>query len=186
MLGGMSGTDSRIEELVSDHRQLMTHLQSYGQLQLSSRVEDAFSKTLMIAAASYFEVRLTQIIIEIYRGATQGTEVLAQFVQRRAIGRQFAQLFNWGDPNANSFYILFGLEFSDYMKKQIQADSALDAAVRAFLEIGNLRNQMVHGDYAAFQLNKTVDEVYGLYHSATRFLDEFPIAIRECAALGRP
>ena len=49
-------TTNRIEELWNDHRELVAYLQSDNQLQLSSRVEDAFSKTLIVAAASYFEI----------------------------------------------------------------------------------------------------------------------------------
>ena len=183
-------TTNRIEELWNDHRDLIAYLQSGNQLQLSSRVEDAFSKTLIVAAASYFEVRLTQIIIDLYIEMTQGAEVLVLFVKRQAIGRRFAQLFNWGDEaqssqNANSFYNLFGSDFSDYMKKKIQNDRDLDASVKAFLEIGNIRNQMMHDNYADFQLNKTVEDVYSLYKTAIKFLNDFPVAIRECTTHGK-
>ena len=183
-------TTNRIEELWNDHRELVAYLQSDNQLQLSSRVEDAFSKTLIIAAASYFEVQLTQIIIDLYFEMTQGAEILVSFVRKQAIGRRFAQLFNWGDEtqssqNANSFYRLFGSDFSDHMKQKIQDDRALDESVKAFLEIGNLRNQMVHGNYADFKLNKTVEDVYVLYKTASTFLNAFPIAIRECTSHGK-
>ena len=191
MVNNRPETNNRIEELWNDHSGLVAHLQAGSQLQLSSRVEDAFSKTLIIAAASYFEVRLTQVIIELYREFTQGTEVLAEFVKIQAIGTRFAQLFDWGNEarlmgNANGFYGLFGSTFSSHMKRKIQGDRGLDDSVKAFLEIGNLRNQLVHRNYADFKLNKTVGEVYNLYLSATKFLDEFPVAIREFVALEKP
>ena len=190
MVGLAPDINNRIDELWNDHRALVTHLQADNQLQLLSRVEEAFSKTLMIAAASYFEVQLTQAIMTLYIESTQGAKVLAQFVRRQAIGRRFAQLFQWGsetksERNANSFYTLFGADFGDYMKQKVREDQHLDDSVKAFLEIGNLRNQMVHGNYADFQLNKTVDEVYGLYKVATKFVDEFPDAIREFIAIGQ-
>ena len=178
---------NRIEELWSDHRDLVAFLQSDNQLQLQSRVEDAFSKTLIVAAASYFEVRLTQSIVDLYIESTQGAELLAQFVKKQAIGRRFAQLFEWGDEakpgrNANSFYMSFGADFREYMVSKVRNDQCLDESVRAFLEIGNLRNQMVHGNYADFQLNKTVDEVFKLYQSAVGFVESFPEAIRDYIA----
>ena len=190
MVGVVPDINNRIDELWSDHRELVTYLQADNQLQLISRVEETFSKTLMIAAASYFEVQLTQAIVRLYIESTQGAEVLAQFVRKQAIGRRFAQLFQWGNEtrsgrNANSFYSLFGADFGDYMKMKVQGDQNLDDSVKAFLEIGNLRNQMVHGNYADFQLNKTVDDVYGLYQVATKFVDEFPDAIREFVAIGQ-
>ena len=177
-------TNNRIEELWMDHRDLVTYLQYGNQLQLQSRVEDAFSKTLIVAAASYFEVRLTQSIVELYYESTQGAGALAQFVKKEAIGRRFAQLFKWDNEgksaqNANSFYRSFGADFKEYMVRKVRNDKRLDDSVKAFLEIGNLRNQMVHGNYADFQLNKTVDEVFNLYKNATTFVDSFPVAIRE-------
>ena len=179
--------NNRIEELHNDHRDLVGYLQSNGQLLLQSRAQDAFSKTLIVAVASHFEVRLTQAIVDLYLETTGPIDVLAQFVKRQAIGRRFSQLFNWGDEsrhgqNANGFYRLFGSSFAEYMIQRINRDKSLDDSVKAFLEIGNLRNQMVHEDFADFQLNKTVDEVYDLYRSATRFVSEFRAIIREFIA----
>ena len=183
-------TNNRIEELWRDHRDLVTYLQYGNQLQLQSRVEDAFSKTLIVAAASYFEVRLTQSIVELYYESTQGAGVLAQFVKKQAIGRRFANLFQWDNEgktaqNANSFYRSFGTDFREYMVRRVREDKCLEDSVKAFLEIGNLRNQMVHGNYADFQLNKTVEEVFKLYQDATNFVDSIPAAIRECIELDK-
>ena len=169
---------------MQDHRELVDHLQSGGYLRLISQVEETFGKTLLIASASYFEVRLTQAILELYREMTQGAEALVEFVKKQAIGRRFAQLFDWGSDarpsrNANSFYRLFGDSFVAYMRTKIQENQELDASVQAFIEIGNLRNQMVHENYADFQLNKTAADVYSLYEKAIKFVDEFPAAVRE-------
>ncbi len=182
---------NRVEELLRDHRELVEYLEATNSLSLRDRAESAFAKTLLIAAASYFEVRLTQMIIDLYLEMTQGVEELAEFVKRQAIDRRFTQLFEWssnGSPgrNANSFYIKFGEGFSAHMKLRVQEDRNFDDSVKAFLEIGNLRNQMVHESYADFQLNKTVEEVYSLYTSAARFVDEFPDAIRQFIGRQRP
>ena len=172
----------RIEELLNDHRTLVDYLMSNGQIQRRSRAEELFTKTLIVAAASYFEVRLTQIIIELYRETTQGSEVLVQFVERKAIGRGFSQLFQWNENNANQFYSFWGNVFASQMRNKVRDDRGLADSVKAFLEIGDLRNQMVHNNYADFQLSKTVDEVYDLYRSATRFVSEFQDTIREFIA----
>ena len=174
-----SETNNRIEELLNDHRVLVEYLMSNGQMQLRSRAEEAFTKTLIVAAASYFEVRLTEIIIELYRETTHGAEVLVQFVERKAIGRGYSQLFQWNQNNANQFYSFFGNDFASRMRNKVRDESELADSVRAFLEIGELRNQMVHNNYADFQLSKTVDEVYSLYLTATKFVDEFRATIRE-------
>ncbi len=170
--------NNRIEALRADHIELASHLRSNGELGLLSRVEEGFSKTLLIAVASYFEVRLSQIIVDLYREATQDADVLTTFVRKQAIGTRFAQLFRWGDSTANSFYRLFGDGFYAHMTAKVRSDLQLSEDVRAFLEIGNLRNQMVHGNYADFQLNKTVNDVVMLYENAARFVEGFPEEIR--------
>ena len=174
---------NRVEELLRDHRELVEYLESGNSLLLRDRAESAFAKTLLIAAASHFEVRLSRMIMDLYLEMTQGAGELAEFVRRQAIDRRFTQLFTWSDNgkpgrNANSFYRLFGDGFLTHMRQRVQEDRELDESVKAFLEIGYLRNQMVHESYADFQLNKTVAEVYGLYTSGARFVDDFPTAIR--------
>ncbi len=174
----------RIDALWRDHVSLVEYLRGRGEWTLSGRVEEEFAKTLTIAAASYFEVELTEKIVGLYSKATGGVEYLSEFVRRQAIGRRFAQLFNWdqnGRParNANSFYILFGGDFRDFMAGRVSQDTNLMDAVRAFIEIGSLRNNMVHGDYANFTLGKTAGEVHELYMKASLFLDDFPKAVDE-------
>ena len=167
-----------IEALWSDHQAVVEHLQSSGEWTLSGRVDDAFTKTLIVATASYFEVQLTETILGIYQTSTSGFEQLVEFVRTKAIGRGFAQLFDWGKDgrpshNANHFYSFFGGEFSRHMRELVRQDEDLDNSVRAFLEIGNLRNHMVHGDYANFTLEKTATDIYKLYEKATLFLAMF-------------
>ena len=174
---------NRIEELWNDHSDLAEYLQANNQLHLLSTVQDSFRKTLLVAAASYFEVQMTETIVGLYEGADRGVGILPEFVRRQAIGRRFAQLFQWKDSNANSFYNLFGKDFSDYMKERVKTDRALDDAVKAFLEIGHLRNELVHENYADFRLDKTVDEIYDLYDAAAYFLRYFPVAVGECIAM---
>ena len=162
----------------------MGHLQFNGEWTLSSRVEEIFTKTLIIAAASYFEVRLTEAITDLYTNALSSSNELLEFVKRRAIVRQYFQMFQWGDEgrqstNANQFYGMFGGEFSRYMKERIRQDEELNKAVRAFLEIGNLRNYVVHRDYASVTINRTAVEIYELYLEAVPFLEVIPRAVAE-------
>lgn len=169
--------------MLDEHHLLMNHLrQSGGDISLQTRVEEAFSKTLLISAASYYEHRLTEILVGIYLEMTEGKTALADFVRSQATGRRFSQLFNWDRPNANSFFGLFGSEFSDYMKQRVGGDQELGESARAFLELGHLRNQLVHGNYASFPLSKTVAEVSDMYQKAWRFVEGFPGELREYIA----
>jgi hypothetical protein len=65
------------------------------------------------------------------------------------------------------------------MTTSVKTDLKLDNAIKAFLELGNLRNQLVHQDYATVPLEKTSDEIYQLYLDALYFVDAFPECLDE-------
>lgn len=165
--------DNTIVAMVEEHHRLTAHLQSTGEISLLATVEPAFAKTLLVSAASYYEDRMTEVIVGLYEYNGNSPVALAEFVRNQAIGRRFAQLFTWGDTNANRFFRLFGNEFLNYMRQEVLTNRILDESIRAFLELGKLRNDMVHGNYADFPLNKTADDVFGLYQKAGPFVDGF-------------
>ena len=65
------------------------------------------------------------------------------------------------------------------MVEKVRDDRALDESIKAFLELGKFRNAMVHGNYADFLLNKTVDEVFELYQKANIFVEGFADNVME-------
>lgn len=165
--------DHPIPAMVAEHRQLIEHLQSTGAISLQATVEPAFAKTLLVSAASYYEHRMTEVLVGLYESDSNGATVLAEFVRNQAIGRRYAQLFSWGDNNANGFFRSFGSGFRAYMVEKVRDDRALDESIKAFLELGKFRNDMVHENYANFPLNKTVAEVFELYQKANIFVAGF-------------
>ena len=60
------------------------------------------------------------------------------------------------------------------MVEKVRADSNLEESIKAFLEIGDLRNQLAHENYALFKMEKTVEDVFNLYTKAVRFVEGFP------------
>ena len=174
-----SNVPDRISELRKDHGELIRFLKKEGKITLLTRAEDAFRKTLIVAVASHFEKQLAEAVVDIYFNRTQGSMALATFVRKQAFGRRYSQHFSWEGKNANSFFSQFGNDFRDHMKRKFQDDQVLKDAVRAFLKLGDLRNNMVHDNFADFQPNITADEVYELYLSAKQFVDLVPEAILE-------
>ena len=172
--------DHPIAAMVAEHRQLIAHLQSTGAISLQATVEPAFAKTLLVSAASYYEHRMTEVLVGLYESDSNGgPTALTEFVRNQAIGRRYAQLFSWGDNNANSFFRSFGIGFRAYMVEKVRDDRALDESIKAFLELGKLRNAMVHGNYMNFTLNKTVAEVFELYQKANIFVEGFSDNVME-------
>lgn len=143
---------------------------------------DNFRKTLVLAAASYFEHRMSTCVLDFVRERTNGSGIVIGFVKNKAVSRQYHTWFKWDDSNANQFFGLFGSEFKQMMVERVKASDELRASIRAFLEIGNERNKLVHQDFASFSLEKTLDEIYALYQQALLFVDGFAIHLKDCEA----
>ncbi len=133
--------------------------------------EDNLRKALLLASASHFEHRVKNDLIALTRDLTPGSDLLVEFVKAKAIERQYHTYFQWGSRNANSFFGLFGAEFKSFMKERLDSDAALADSIRAFIELGNDRNRLVHQDYGSFSLEKTAEEIFALYQKATLFVD---------------
>lgn len=167
-----------IGELIDEYRELAMLLDSAGEYSLKLSVDSSFAKTLVVSAASYFEARLTESLIELYSEQTNQSEVLVHFVRNLAIDRRYFQWFDWNSRNANSFFGKFGGEFKGFMSNKVCNDECLRNSIGAFIELENLRNALVHGNYATFQLDRSVDDILSLYEKALKFVEGFPEEIR--------
>lgn len=165
---------SPVDQVYEEFQSTIEVLRRANEISLASRAEDLYRRTLVLAAASWFESLISDGIVRFASEISSGASPLVQFVKRRGIERQYHSLFDWEGKNANRFFSLFGPEFSRYMKDQLDSTPQLGNAVIAFLEIGNDRNRMVHENYATFSLNKTAEEVFALYQQATPFPVSFP------------
>jgi hypothetical protein len=77
---------------------------------------------------------------------------------------------------------MFGQAFKDHMAEILAQDDSLVEGVKAFMEIGRERNLLVHSDYASYLINKTPEEIYSLYHSASVFVTRVGAEFRVCTA----
>ena len=134
---------------------------------------------MLLAAASYFERRLSYEVERLAEEATAKDHVLVLLIKNKAISRQYHTWFSWESRNANRFFSMFGQGFKDKADQWIRSDENLNQSVVDFLEIGQARNRLVHGNFGEFTLEKTASEVYALYQSAAGFVDWFPWAIRK-------
>lgn len=162
-----------LARMYTDHEQVLEYLSDQKQISHHSTLQTTLPKVLLMAAASEFEDRICSILKSHVREHTSDHKIL-ELVDKKAINRQYHTLFSWETANANHFWSHFGKEFSKSMKDHCQNDKDLAESIRCFMEIGRLRNEMVHSNYAAFHLSKTLADVHDLYHQATRFVEELP------------
>lgn len=169
-----------VESLNQEYNTIISYLIEKGQPSFSNDINKHFKKNLVLSAASYFEHELTSILTECVVKKTNNSDELVSFFRKKAISMNYHTLFYWGEKdnpdqpgkNANTFLSLFGASFKTQCEKEIKDSSGLDMAVKAFLEIGHLRNILVHSNFASYELdNKTTEEIYSLFKKGIVFID---------------
>ena len=174
-----------VDRLYQDFQEVIAGIGSAEvSLQTTARVN--FSKSLLLAAASYFEEQVKSQILDFVHNRSFGNEILTQFARNQAIERQYHTLFSWDATNANRFFSLFGSGFREYMKQHVDNDNEYREAIRAFLEIGRERNLLVHENYAQFPLEKTVEEIYARYRDALIFVDSIGLHLERYSSSIQP
>lgn len=169
----LTSVDRLYEESISVIRAL-----EISEPSLAVSAGDNFRKALVLAAASYFEHRVSSCVLDFVQECANGSNLVVTFVKNKAVSRQYHTWFKWDDTNANQFFGLFGSEFKQMMNERIKVSDELKSSIRAFLEIGNERNKLVHQDFATFHLEKTLDEIYTLYKKSLLFVDGFSTHLR--------
>jgi len=169
-----------VDILNNEYAAIIGFLNDNSQPSLSSDVNKYFKKVIVLSAASYFEHRIQEILLGFIRKETNNNIRALNFFKKKAIGMQYHTYFSWGEKdnpdkpgkNANAFFSLFGDEFRTNAESQIKASPELDEAMKSFLEVGHLRNILVHSNFAAYNLDtKTTDEIVDLYKKGLPFID---------------
>ena len=159
-----------VDRLYQDFQSLIAEIQTLD-LSLQTTLRMTLSKSLLMTVAGYFEERVQREVVGYVNKCSSGNELLEEIVVRKAFGRQYHSLFSWDRRNANTFFSLFGNRFSQHMKDYVDENPEYQESVRAFMEIGNSRNELAHGNYALFPLDKTVEEIYDSYKLGIEFVN---------------
>lgn len=163
------------DAFINDYREIKDLLLKQSELSFQTTIDAHFRKTFLISCASYHETYLQEILISFLQASTSDNRLIS-FGQAKGIKRQYHTYFTWDNEgkvpnNINSFLGLFGAEFKDSVSKEISSNPALKGKMKAFLEIGNLRNQLAHQNLLCFNLEKTFDELVELNKQALDFLE---------------
>lgn len=169
-----------VDQLKEEYETIAKYLTETNQISLLSDLNKSFRKILLLSAGSYFEYEITNVLSNFVARASNGDERIVNFLQKQAISGKYFQLFDWGkqdEPdkfgdNANKFWSFFGPNFKNQISTEIKSDNSIAKSISAFLQIGHLRNILVHSNFAAYNYDqKTTDEIYNLYIDAVPFID---------------
>jgi len=160
-----------IDKMYEDHKLLHNVLLEHKEVSLASDSDNKLKKVLLVSAASYFEYEVANAVLGFANSSSNENPALLSLIKAKVIERQYHTYFQWEGQNANKFFSLFGERFLAECKASVKAQRDLDESIRAFLEIGSTRNQMMHENFSTFPMDKTAEEVYALYQRAEGFLD---------------
>jgi hypothetical protein len=167
----MDGNGDIVRQRYKEFKDMIDYLETNKEISLKIVADDNLKKVLLLSAASYFEDEIKDIILSFVEKNSDDNLMIKSFVKNKAVERQYHTYFDWNAKNANKFFSLFGEEFKNRAEEDVKDNSDLKKPILAFLEIGNLRNELVHGNFAVFPIEKTVEEIYELYRSAHQFID---------------
>ena len=174
-----------VDALHRDFADLLAFLDQADQISFRITADDNFRKVLLLAIASYFERQLTDVVISFAEAATDRNQVVKSLIKRQVVDRKYHTWFDWEARNANRFFSMFGDSFKADMSKLVSRDKKLSSSIQAFMEIGRERNHMVHQDFGRYTLQKTLEEIYQTYCSATEFVEWFAQEIMKYSVTGK-
>lgn len=158
-------------EVYKDFTIASKFLENAGEVSLKLTVDQNAAKLILLGAASEFEVALCDVVRRFVRSAANESDQILSLVEKKAISRQYHTWFDWKAPTANPFYSLFGDNFLNSMKDITKNDDQFANSVKNFLEIGQLRNSLVHNNFSTFYMEKTSDEIFESYNLAQFFVE---------------
>lgn len=162
---------SIVDRIYQDNLDILIFLEEKNEPSFMIQFNTVFTKTLLLSAASYFEHEICRMVQAFIEYKAQNDECVIAIVKQKVIERQYYTYFNWKENNANSFFSLFGKTFKEKRLQDIKDNSALQSAIKSFLELGRERNKLVHQNFADYTIEKTAEEVYKLYQQAAVFID---------------
>ena len=169
-----------VDILNDEYQSIVRFLNESAQPSLSSDVNKYFKKVIILSSASYFEHRIQGLLVEFVTQKANSDIRVLSFFKKKAIEMKYHTYFNWGEKynpekpgkNANMFFSLFGEDFKKKTEEIINNSPELNTAMKAFLEIGHLRNILVHSNFATYNFdNKTTEEIVTLYRKGLLFID---------------
>jgi hypothetical protein len=134
-----------INKLYNDFENIKNYLLINKELDYLNVIEKQFTKSLLISSASFIESSMQDILIK-FTESTSSHEIITNFLKNKAIARQYHTYFDWKGNNANSFLGLFGIDFKNMLKKKI-TENEMEENIKSFLELGRLRNELVHQNF---------------------------------------
>jgi RiboL-PSP-HEPN len=159
---------SVVDEFYNDYRQLVALLNGPETASLRVSMNDKLSRALVLVIANFYEGDIKEILLNLFR--TKSSSPLIHPFLESSMERRYHEFFDWKAQNANKFFAMFGDAFRRQAMEDVRNTRELEEGVRAFMEIGQMRNVLAHEQLLGVLLPKTADEYYALHQKALVFI----------------
>lgn len=126
--------------------------------------EPIATKTITLAAASYFEKAVCEILKKHAESMSNST-ALVSFLDNQALNRKYHTFFDWKSTNINAFVRLFGNQFYVFMEPKL-AEENIKNSIKEFIFIGQTRNELVHNNFSNYSIQLTLKDIKGKFDVA--------------------
>lgn len=180
--------NTAVDNIWQEYKSVCDLFARLGEMSAMVDYTNTMRKVIILSCGSYFEYEMTKMLKDYVLEASNGNVQIASFLERQAIRQKYHTLFDWGkqdDPSrpstsANNFFKLFGDEFRMEVDAIIKAQPEIKESQNAFLELGHLRNILVHSNFADYAYSeKTPEDIYALYKKACQFIPFISEKLRE-------
>jgi RiboL-PSP-HEPN len=151
-----------IQSFFDEHSQLVSVLEGEANLSLRLAVDRHFQKILIVATASYCEDLVKDAILDFASHSSGKNIEIISLIKSKAIERQYHTLFDWttnSSSGTNRFWSLFGENQKKKVAAAIKREPSIVAKAEAFIQVGQLRNLLVHGNFGAMNVDLTIGEI---------------------------
>lgn len=175
----VTNMDTIVDVLYKECESFDTFFKDKNEISYQIAIDNHLRKGLLLAAASYFEVLITDCLINFFDETSNSNSLVTSFLKNKALKRQYHTLFKWDDKKGyTSFFGFMGEKFKDYMSANMKINKHLADGLSAFMSLGAERNLLVHLNYGTYTVQKTIPEIYKLYNDALYFVNGLPDFLR--------
>ncbi len=163
-----------VDNLYRGYQDLQSYLEEAGETSHAQFVREAFRRNLVVSGASLFEQFIKDAIDAFSDHRSNGDVAVITLVQMGVTSRNYHQMFSWDQRNANKFFGYFGSTSNSLgasMRQECGRSKELQEAAKAFMELGELRNELVHRNFALMSFEETVEESYARFQKAKKFVE---------------
>ena len=171
--------ETPIDKLFKEYTSIKDFLTKQKEISLLNDYTNTMRKVLVLSCGSFFESQMTEMLKGYVSYVTNGNNELISFLEKQAIKQKYHTLFDWGEQDkpdkprtdAKHFLGLFGIDFRQRVLNITSKDIDIENSQKAYIELGHIRNILVHSDFAKYQYDmKTPEDIYTLYQSANKFV----------------